>query len=279
MTIQLQSNEIINGNIERVQSEVKPVDVVEKTEVINQDQEKVTESVDAEKPRDKLQKRFDDLTKAREDAKRALVDEQKRRESLEAEIASLRSGKEKTGRPNPNDFENAFEYAEALSEWKIDKIFQEKESKREVKKFEESQNKAFDTFQSKMELAKTEIDDYDEVVNNSSLSVSNIVRDAIVESDIGPELIYHLAKNPGIVKDINEASTTKALKMIGKLEVKLAKEETKEVKAVEKKVTSAPKPISPIKSKTTSANMVDSDGVFTGSFAEFKELRRSGKLK
>jgi len=41
--------------------------------------------------------------------------------------------------------------------------------------------------------------------------VSNEVRDAIFESEVGPRILYHLAENPEIAEQLQGMTLTKAL--------------------------------------------------------------------
>ena len=127
---------------------------------------------------------------------------------------------------------------------------------------------------------RAELPDYDDMIASSDVMISDQVKDAILESDIGPRIIYHLAENPEIAEKINKLSLVNALKEVGKIEARLEKapESKAEAKAVE--VSKAPRPISPLKSMSASGEVpMDSNGNFNGSFRQYREMRKQGKIR
>ena len=121
--------------------------------------------------------------------------------------------------------------------------------------------------------------DFDDLVAASDVVVNNAVRDAILESDVGPKILYHLAENNDLAKKIAGLSPNAALREIGKLEARFeAKPETKQTAPVVK--SKAPAPIQPIRGgKNTPDVPLDSNGVFFGTAAQWKELRKAGKIR
>lgn len=95
-----------------------------------------------------------------------------------------------------------------------------------------------DTWQAKVDSAKAELPDYDEVVTKSRAHVEPHVANAVLESELGPKLFHYLAKNPSELEQLNDMTERGALKYIAKLEVTL---EAK--KAPEVRVSKAPEPI------------------------------------
>ena len=71
----------------------------------------------------KLEKRFSELTKARKAAEENAAREREARESLEVRLAALEGQQPApqtqtaNTKPQPDDFPDAFKYAEALAEW------------------------------------------------------------------------------------------------------------------------------------------------------------------
>jgi hypothetical protein len=125
--------------------------------------------------------------------------------------------------------------------------------------------------------AKAEMPDFDDMVNSSDVKVSDPVRDAIMESDVGPKILYHLAENPDLGKKLGEMSVIAALRHIGKLEVQFEKTETRKPVVAKSK---APAPISPIKVGAAAADVpVDSDGKFYGSYQAYRAARLAGKIR
>ena len=120
----------------------------------------------------------------------------------------------------------------------------------------------------------------DEMVASSKIFVPNEVRDAILESDAGPQILYHLASlDETDAENFSKMSTTQALKMIGKLEARFEKTEPKsEPVAVKSK---APAPISPLKgsSNVDAEARLGSDGQYHGTYAQWKADRKAGKIR
>ena len=63
------------------------------------------------------------------------------------------------------------------------------------------------------------------MVASSSVVVNDAVRDAIIESDIGPRILYELASDDELAEKLTSLSTAGALKLIGKLEAQFEKTE------------------------------------------------------
>jgi DNA repair exonuclease SbcCD ATPase subunit len=240
-------------------------------------------ATEEQKP-NKLEKRFSDITKQREQARQEAERERLRASELEARLKDLESQlKPKQvddGKPRPEQYSDAFEYNEALTEYKINQRIQQIAKEAEQAKQQEERLKQAQTFAEREQAVRAELADYDEMIASSDVMISDQVKDAILESEIGPRIIYHLAENPEIAEKINKLSLVNALKEVGKIEARLEKapESKAEVKAVV--VSKAPKPISPLKSMSASAEVpIDSSGNFNGSFKQYREMRKQGKIR
>lgn len=64
--------------------------------------------------------------------------------------------------------------------------------------------------------------DYDAVARNPSLLIPDALAELIVESEIGPDLAYHLGKNPNEAARLARLSGKSLAKEIGKLEARLS---------------------------------------------------------
>jgi hypothetical protein len=118
--------------------------------------------------------------------------------------------------------------------------------------------------------------DFDDMVSSSDVVVSDQVRDAILESDVGPRILYHLAENPEIAQKISKASLITALREIGKLEAKFEKTEPKEVKTVAVK-SKAPAPISPLKGTSSEQAVITDTDKMT--YAQYKAMRQAKRIR
>ena len=228
----------------------------------------------------KLERRFSEITKQREEARREAEAERQRRVELEQRLAALEQQKPKQEfvdeEPQPSQFQDAFEYAKALAEYTADKRIEEmKRQEAEAQKAAERQ-KMIESWTQKVEQAKSELPDFDDMVASSDVVVSDDIRDAILESDVGPKILYHLAENSEFAKKVAGMPTRAALKEIGKLEARF------EAKAEEKPVakSKAPAPVTPLKAVSGVAETkLSSDGNWYGSYAEWKAARKAGKVR
>jgi len=258
----------------------------EEQEVENESEaEEEAPATENERKPTKLQARFSELTKQREQARADAQREREAREALEARLQALERGQtpqkvqDPDQKPTPDQFTDAFEYAEALAEYSAEKALKERDKQDQERRAQEQQAKVVQTWTKRLEAAKAEIDDFDDMVSTADVVVPNHIRDAILESEVGPQILYHLASNQDQAKTFNEMSVAQALRAIGKLEAKFEKAETgKPERSVVK--SKAPAPINPIKSSNASAdNLVNSKGEFHGTYAAWKAARQAGKIR
>ena len=149
----------------------------------------------------KLEKRFSELTKARKEAEAKAEAERQAREELEARLAALEGQRstqvepQANKKPSPDDYKDAFQYAEALAEWSANEAVAKREREILQKQAEAQKAKVIQTWQQKLEATKAELPDYEDMVASSNVVVNDAVRDAIIESDIGPRILYELASD------------------------------------------------------------------------------------
>ena len=284
-------------------AEEAPVEaVVEETaepaEEANDQSEQPTEEIETKateekKQNPKLEKRFSELTKQREEARKEAQREREARESLENKLKEL-EGKvnpqpveQVNAKPSPSQFNDAFEYAEALAEWSAEQAILNREKAETERKVQEERSKVIKSWNERLETVKADLPDYDEMIASASdITVSDEIRDAMLESEQGPRILYHLAENPELAEKLNSMSKVSALREIGKLEARFeAKETPKEAKTEAETKPSvakskAPAPISPIKTSSAVADVgVGSDGEFHGTYQQWRESRKAGKIR
>ena len=261
---------------EPVQTEVVEV----KSEPEAQDDAKPAEDP---KP-NRLEKRFTEITRQREMARQEAERERTRASELEARLKELEAKVnpkpvEQTSEPQPEQFETAFDYAKALAKFSTEKALRDRDIQEELRKAEEQRAKTYEAWNQRQAQVKAELPDYDDMIASSDVVISDQVRDAIFESEVGPHILYHLAENPDIAERLSKMSALVALKEIGKLEARFEKTEPKtEVKPVVR--SNAPKPISPLRSSSAAVDTpIDSNGEFTGTPAQWREMRKAGKIR
>ena len=246
--------------------------------------EKATEAEEQHKPNPKIQDRFDKLTKQREEAKRETEAAIARAEAAERKNQEMEArlnppkAIEPDAKPQANQFTDAFEYAEALSEWSAENALRQRDNQEAQKKQQADRDKMATSWKDRQATFEVKQPDYQEMIASSEVSVSDPIRDAILESDMGPELLYHLAENPEIAQSWATKSIITSLRELGKLEAKLSIDKPAAVDPAPKP-SKAPTPITPIKgSNAPMENLVDSDGNFTGTYQQFRALEKAGKI-
>ena len=90
-----------------------------------------------------------------------------------------------------------------------------------------------------------------------------------MESDRGPELAYHFAKNPDVLVNLNGMSPTQAAREIGKLEATLPTVKPPVVPS--KKLSTTPAPAS----TTVTQGRATQPGLATASMDEYMAQRKS----
>ena len=237
-----------------------------------------------EKSKDKLEKRFSKISRQRDEANARANELEQRLRDLEvkANPQTIAQTANVDDKPKAEQFNDAYEYAEALAEWSAEKALKDREIAEQQRKVEEERNKVVETWNQKVKQARKEMPDFTDVVANSNVVVSDAIRDAILESDVGPQILYHLASDDDYANSVAKMSTIKALKEIGRLEAKYEadKEKPKE-KAKTVATSKAPAPISPLKGgKSAGADvLVDTNGEFYGSYAQWKAARLANKIR
>jgi len=267
------------------QPEVEATPEVEPTEVVEERSEPEIEKEQEEKPKanPKLERRFSEITKQREEARKEAQQERTAREALEARLAVLErqpapQAPKVDEEPQPSQFNDAFEYAKALAEFTADKrIGEMRKQDAEAKEALERQ-KVIETWASKVQQAKASMPDFDDIVASSDVVVNDDIRDAILESDVGPQILYHLAENDDVAKRIAGLNPKQALREIGKLEARFEAKETAPQTAPITR-SKAPAPIQPLRGSNPADTPMSANGEWHGTFQAWKEARRAGKIR
>jgi len=176
------------------------------------------------------------------------------------------------GKPESKDFDTYEEYIDKLSDWKLDQKERARAEEYQKRQQQEQQRTAAESWQKREETLREKHDDYDEALE--SLKIPNTaaladIREFLGESENGPELLYHLAKNPDEAKRIVELSPRRAIAELGKLEATISAPKPKT-----KTVSNTPAPPQTVVTKSTPAvkplNQVDD-------YAEYAARRRKGE--
>ena len=269
------------GLADQPEVEAAPAEPAEEAERSEPEIEKEQEEKPKSNP--KLERRFSEITKQREEARKEAQQERQAREALEARLAALErqpapQAPKVDEEPQPSQFNDAFEYAKALAEYTADKRIGEMKRQEAEERQAQERQKVIETWASKVQAAKASMPDFDDIVASSDVVVNDDIRDAILESDVGPQILYHLAENEDVAKKIAGLSAKQALREIGKLEARF---EVKETAPEPKPITrsKAPAPIQPLRGSSPADVPLSSNGEWHGTFQAWKEARKAGKIR
>jgi len=161
-----------------------------------------------------VQKKIDKLTRQ--------VHEQRR------QIAELSTPREQAkAAPKRDDFDDYEQYIDARSEYVVEQRLAKADENRQTQVNEARQRESAESYEetreSIIESGMDSFPDFEQVamVNDGSLSISQAMADAILSSDAGHEVWYHLGKNPAKAEKIASLPPVKQILEMGKLEASL----------------------------------------------------------
>lgn len=233
----------------------------------------------------KIQERFSELTaRAKAAEERAEAAERKAREA-EAKtapkpvepIADPDIGPE----PKAEDYANdPFKFARDLAKWTTEKALKDRDANERKAAQQREAAKVQDAWTRRVEAVKEELPDFAAMIASSQVAVSNEVRDAIMESELGPKILYHFAEHPEAAEKLAAMTVSAALRELGRLEAKLEKPAAEAPAAAPPPPALKPKApvMTPITARTVPDVPVNSAGEFIGTYEEYKALRAAGKL-
>lgn len=245
-----------------ISGEIPAEDATSPEEAITSEESSTEESQEVEaEPKRKggVQKRLDELTAN-------WREEQRRAQKLEAMLDRVLSREEQPrteqpqaqapSEPKLEQFETYEKYVEALADYRADlKVsakFAELEQAQRAREAQRQRDEVAQTFQERARQFKAQAPDFEDVAYNPSLPVTDVMADAINTSEMGPQVLYWLGKNPQEAQRIAAMRNPVAVgREIGKVEVKLSLPQPRTT-------TKAPPPISPIDGGTGAIN-VDPD--------------------
>lgn len=268
-----------------------------------------TESPASDEPKKAkgVQKRLDELVRQREDERRAREAAESRLDRALAAVERL-TGKPaaeakqdieqddpepvrpvKAQFPSDDAFEAARDdYTENKARWiarrEVQATIAERERLVVEAKAQEEQSRVRDTYRGRVEKVVEKYPDYHEVAESPTVSITIPMAHAIMQSDFGPDLQYHLGKNPAEAERISKLPVPAQLLALGRLEatfaVASAKAETPaEVPAAPaapapKAVSSAPPPTKPVKAGNAEA-VKDPQEMSMEEYAAYRKKQQS----
>jgi hypothetical protein len=171
--------------------------------------------------------------------------------------------------PSIDNFESTDAYAEALALRKAEELVAQRDRQKE-------QAVIVEAYGEREEKARDKYDDFEDVVYNPKLRITDVMAETIQHSDIGPDLAYWLGTNPKEADRIARLSPIMQAREIGRIETKLADNPPV------KKTTSAPTPISPVTARSSgspSHDTTDPRSIKTMSTSEWIEAERNRQIR
>lgn len=220
-----------------------------------------------------VQKRIDELTKARREAERKADEAERKLAEIQgsrpADKNAPANPTEPTGKPKIEDFPTIEAYYEALTDFKIEQREKAAADKAQADKAKESASQAQKDWETRVETFKSDHSDYDEAIDsvkipNNSPSIKELSQAVFAG---GPELLYQLAKAPDEVARIAALPPIEALLALGEFKAKIPAPEKQP-----QKVSSAPKPPARVGGTAPTAKAIDDPNL---EYADFEKLRNA----
>lgn len=239
---------------------------------------KDAEDADRPKKRNGVQKRIDKLSKKLTDREQRLADRERELEYWKTEALKKNQSAEPEARskahnsaekPKPEDFETHEDWLDARDEWNESRREKVREAKEREKSVQSEHDARVQSHVARVNAFAEKYPDFHDVmadVDDVPLSVT--VRQCILKSENGPELMYELAKNPEEFERICKLDAIDAAVEIGLIQAKLRSS----AKEPAKTKSSAPAPLTPVGTKSTASrkSIYDKDI----SFSDYERLRR-----
>ena len=209
-----------------------------------------------------VQPRIDELTRARREAER----EASYWRGIAQQGQAQQSAPAAPTKPTPDKYDDYGDFVEALTDWKTEQALAKRMEQDSTRKVAETRSQ---TFAERQVATRAVLPDYDAVVGASETPISNHVGEALMESDRGPELAYHFAKNPDVLQNLNGMTPMQAAREIGKLEATLSIKTAPVVPS--KKLSTTPAPAS----TTVTQGRATQPALATASMDEYMAQRKS----
>ena len=201
-----------------------------------------------------------------------LAREQRKWEREQAQRIAEQQARQQPTDIVPEQFETYEDYAEALAERKAQELLARREA-------EQQQHAYFEAYHDREEVARDKYDDFEQVAYNPNLPVTEAMTRAILASEIGPDVLYHLGSSPSEAARISRLDPILQAREIGKIEARLSADPPV------KKTSNAPAPIAPVTARSNGAPRYDTTdprstkSMSTSEWIEAERLRQIKKYE
>lgn len=267
----------------QVQTQEAPV-VVPTTETAAATETAKPESTEEPQKKNGLQRKFDRLTREKYELRGQNDELRTRLASIEERLsAKLPEASAEDPAPKPEQFGTYEEFVQANARWVVRQELKTHTAKQtETQQREDSQadlKATYDAHLERVDEAIERIEDYEDVVATLSGPRGNVPQEvglAIMELDNGPDVLYHLAKNPAELARLRELTPLKAVAELGKISDKLTVDP--EDSPPPKTAKAAPAPMKPLKkSAPTATGLSDDDDINAWLAKRNQQVRASGR--
>lgn len=167
----------------------------------------------------KVQKRIDELTHARRAAEREA-----------AHWRAIAEGRQASPAPQAHEFPTDEAYDAAMRQYEIKQAARDvmaESAKETADRFEQDAQRAVaETYNQRVQDATVRIPDFVEVVSKADIQISDALRDALMDSDQGPDIVYQLAKDPAHAERLSQMDARQLYREIGRMEAMMLKNGT-----------------------------------------------------
>jgi len=211
----------VKASAEKTLEEGETVKTEEKSDIIS-----IDDIISGKRAEDKTpawaKERFDKFTREKYALKAEIEEKDKKIKELESKSGHL------TERPVPPDrfeYDDDVNYRKAMVEWKDkDDLWKDQLTKKEnaAISYQQYEKEIFDNFEKRAEAMRKKYSDFDDSVANFIPAMPDgkhlYLRDELLESELGPEIGYYLAKNPKETQRIVALSQRQITREIAVLE-------------------------------------------------------------
>lgn len=235
---------------------------VDTTEQANQDDE------DHRVPKG-VQKRIDRLTQEKYRL-RAELEFLRSQQPQPQQAQSAQQAQQPSQAPKLEQYNSIEEYLDALADHKASQKFDHLAKEREAKESQTRQQKEVaklhEGYTKQTEQARQAYEDFDDVVQDPDLPISQAMAEAIMRSSNGADVAYYLGKNPDQAARIASLDPFSAAVEIGRIAATV-------VRPQPRKTSNAPPPIQPVGARATP--VTDPDKMSADEWMKW----RNGQLK
>ena len=223
-----------------------------------------------------FQKRIDRLIKQNAATEEQLEKERKARQELEAKGGKVEERAAPAGdaEPDRKDFDSDAAYLKAMVRYGVEQTLREIKESQARTDAEAHQKQVITSYNERVIEAKSRLEDWDTVMSQE-MELPRAVGMAILRMPNGPDVAYHLGKNPEVAEELMGMDEEEARGMAWQISRELGGDKAAEVKTEEKLAKKLPAPIRAVGSSGNGTSTIPLDKV--QSMAEYRKRRAAGQ--